>query len=277
MPPILAAIVVIGGAGVACALLLVIAARYLHVFEDPRVEAITNLLPGANCGGCGYAGCADYARAIVEKGAPVNLCRPCAAAALLEIARLMGVEAKPAEKMVAIVRCNGDAVRSRRAALYHGVADCVAADFTSGGGKICREGCLGYGNCARVCPVGAIVFTESLLAVVSPERCIGCGLCVKACPRHLIRLVPASHTIHLLCSNRERGLVTRKACSVGCIACQKCIKHVNGQGIHMEGYLAVVDYTVPLPESLLDVCPQHCFVRRGLPAPPPQPAAPSAP
>ena len=261
---LLTSVLIIGLSGLGCGLLLAIAARFLHVFEDPRIEKVTGLLPGANCGGCGYAGCADYAKAIVEKNAPTNLCRPCRAEAVREISALMGVEAKAAEKMVALVLCNGGDVHARRASLYNGLAECVSADMLAGAGKICRYGCLGFGNCARICPVGAIQTAANNLAVVNPDLCIGCGLCVKACPRNLIRLVPASHTVHILCRNRDRGILTRKACEVGCIACQKCVKAVNGQGIHMEGNLAVVDYTVPLPDSTADVCPQHTIHRRGL-------------
>jgi len=264
-------VLVIGLAGFGCALLLAVAARFLRVFEDPRIEQVTGLLPGANCGGCGYAGCADYAKAIVENNAPTNLCRPCRAEAVQAISALMGVEAKAAEKMVALVLCNGGDVHSRRASLYNGLAECVSADMLSGAGKICRYGCLGFGNCARICPVGAIQTAANNLAVVDPERCVGCGLCVKACPRSLIRLVPASHPVHVLCRNRDRGPLTRKACDVGCIGCQKCVKAANGQGIHMEGTLAVVDYTVPLAESIVEVCPQHTLNRRA-----PQPQTPAA-
>jgi electron transport complex protein RnfB len=261
---ILTPIYVIGGTGFLSGLLLAIAARFLHVFEDPRIEKVTGLLPGANCGGCGYAGCADYAKAIVEKNAPTNLCRPCRLEAMQEISALMGVEAKEAEKMVAIVLCNGGDVHSRRGSLYNGLAECSSADVVSGSGKVCRFGCLGYGNCSRICPVSAIrMMPDSNLAVVDPEKCIGCGLCVKACPRLLIRMVPASHSVHILCRNRDKGVMTRKACEVGCIACQKCVKAVNGQGIHMEGNLAVVDYTTPLGPDLVNVCPQKTISQRG--------------
>jgi Na+-translocating ferredoxin:NAD+ oxidoreductase subunit B len=275
---ILVPVLVIGLAGFFCGLLLAIAARFLHVFEDPRIEKVTGLLPGANCGGCGYAGCADYAKAIVEKNAPVNLCRPCPAAGILKIAAVMGVEARPTEKMAALVLCNGGDVHSRRASLYNGLAECVSADMLSGAGKICRYGCLGYGNCARICPVGAIQTVAHNLAVVDPQRCISCGLCVKACPRNLIRLVPVSHSVHILCRNRDRGVMTRKACEVGCIACQKCVKAANGQGVHMEGNLAVVDYTVPLSPDLVGVCPQQTINLRRLSAAPaarPPPPAPA--
>jgi electron transport complex protein RnfB len=260
---ILTPVLVLTLAGFLCGLLLAVAAKFLHVFEDPRIEKVTGLLPGANCGGCGYAGCADYAKAIVEKNAPTNLCRPCQEASARQIAQLMGVAAKAAEKMAALVLCNGGNVGSRRASLYNGLAECVSADMVSGSGKICRYGCLGYGNCARICPVNAIRMTDNFLAVVDPDKCISCGLCVKACPRSLIRLVPESHTVHILCRNRDRGILTRKACDVGCIACQKCVKACGGKGIHMEGHLAVVDYTEPLADEIIKVCPQHTINKRG--------------
>lgn len=273
MNSILTAVLIITLVGFLSGLLLAIAARFLHVFEDPRIEKVTSLLPGANCGGCGYAGCADYAKAMVEKNAPTNLCRPCQAEAARKIAALMGSDTKATEKMVALVKCNGGDVRSRRASLYNGLAECVSADMVTGSGKVCRYGCLGYGNCTRICPVNAISMNEQHLAVVDPDKCISCGLCVKACPRNLIRLVPASHTTHILCSNRDRGILTRKACDVGCIACQKCVKACDGKGIHMEGNLAVVDYTTPLSPDLCQVCPQKTIQIRTLKNPPPPAAA----
>lgn len=260
---LLLAMVVLGGTGLLCAAILAVAARVFHVFEDPRITHVTALLPGVNCGGCGYAGCSDYARNIVESGADVALCKPGGADTVTKIAEFLGVAATAQERKVAIVLCQGGDGAAVRNAAYNGLADCVAADLAGGAGKGCRYGCLGLGSCSRVCPSGAIEIRTDRLAVVHPELCISCGKCAATCPRKLIRLVPESRSIHILCSSRDRGPITKKLCSVGCIACTLCFKECKGSGITMEGTLAVVDYTTALDnEAVIAKCPQHTIVHR---------------
>ncbi len=251
-----------GGVGLCCSALLGVAARFFAIHEDPRIAAIAALLPGANCGSCGLAGCAEYARAIVQQGAAINLCHPGGAETCRRIAAYLGVEAVAMERRVAIVLCGGDDTAAARKFQYNGIADCAAAAAVGGGDKACRYGCLGLGTCARVCPVGAVEITAGRLAVVHPELCIGCGQCVGACPRALIALVPESRRLHVLCRSRERGPVVRKQCAVGCIGCTLCAKAAPG-AIRMEGPLAVVDYTQPLEETaIVAKCPQHSIVER---------------
>lgn len=260
---ILAATLTIGGIGLICGIALAVAARFLAVWEDPRIEQATAILPGANCGGCGYAGCADYAKALVLDGATINLCAPGAAAVVEKIAAFVGVEARPVERRVAIVLCGGDSENAPRRFLYNGVADCRAAHAVGGGDKGCRFGCLGYGSCARVCPVGAIEITGKDLAVVHPELCISCGACVKACPRRLIKLVPETRNIHVLCSSTDKGPAVKKVCKVGCVACALCAKLALNQEIKMEGALAVVDYSKPFDnEAVIEKCPANTIVKR---------------
>lgn len=249
----------IGGVGAVCGTALALAAKFLHVDEDPRIQQVEEALPGANCGGCGFAGCADYAKAIVIDGAEINLCSAGGGATLKALSEIMGVEASAAEKKVAIVLCGGDKDKAPRKFAYNGVADCAAANTTYGGDKKCPYGCLGYGSCSRVCPVGAIEIRNGL-AVVHPDLCIGCGACVNACPRGLIKLVPASRTIHVLCSSRDKGPAVKKACSVGCIGCAKCTKVADNEAIKMDGPLAVVDYTKELTnEETVESCPSKCI------------------
>jgi Na+-translocating ferredoxin:NAD+ oxidoreductase subunit B len=265
MSPIVITSLTIAGAGLLCGTALALAARFMAVHEDPRIAQLTDLLPGANCGGCGYAGCADYARAIVIDGAAINLCAPGGAATLALLANAMGVEAEAAVRQVALVLCGGDTEKAGRKHIYNGVADCAAAHAVGGGDKLCAYGCLGYGSCARVCPTGAIEMTARQLAVVHPELCIGCGACVKACPRHLIRLVPANRTIHVLCSSRDKGPIVKKACSVGCIGCTLCTKLAENGAITMQGPLAVVDYGKELTnEAVVAKCPGKCIVKRDM-------------
>lgn len=264
MSPTVITALTIGGMGAACGAALALAAKFLAVHEDPRVEAAIDLMPGANCGGCGCAGCAEYARAVVSDGEDITLCAPGGAALVEDLSKLMGVEASAAEKKVAVVMCGGNAENAPRKSSYNGVADCAAAATTGGGDKICNYGCLGYASCARACPVDAIEIDKGL-AIVHGDLCIGCGKCVRTCPRKLIKMVPASRSIHVVCSSKDKGPVVKKACTVGCIGCTVCTKLAENESIKMEGFLAVVDYDKELEnDAVVDKCPGKCIVKREL-------------
>ncbi|MBT3192009.1 MAG: RnfABCDGE type electron transport complex subunit B [Verrucomicrobia bacterium] len=252
----------IGGVGLTCGTALALAAKFLAVKEDPRVEAMDEILPGANCGGCGFAGCADYAKAVVLDGAAINLCAPGGNEVLELIAEAMGQEASAEEKRVAVVMCAGDSEKAPRKHLYNGVADCTAAAAVAGGDKLCKYGCLGYGSCARVCPSGAIEFKNGV-AIVHPDLCISCSACVRACPRNLIKMVPVSKTIHVVCSSKDKGPIVKKACQVGCIGCRMCLK-LAGDAFEMEGFLALRNYDIPVENELIvEKCPGKCIVKCG--------------
>ncbi len=272
MTPILITSGAIGGVGLVCGTALALAAKFLAVKEDPRVEAMEEVLPGANCGGCGFAGCADYAKAVVIDGASINLCAPGGAEVLELMAKAMGQEASAEEKKVAVVMCGGNSERAPRKHLYNGVADCTAAAAVAGGDKLCSYGCLGYGSCARVCPSGAIELKDDL-AIVHPDLCISCGACVRACPRDLIKMVPVSKTIHVFCSSKDKGPVVKKACQVGCIGCRMCLK-LAGEAFEMDGFLALRNYEIPVEdEAIIEKCPGKCIIKCG-PSETPLPKAP---
>ena len=252
----------VGGLGLVCAMALALAARFMAVKENPRVVAAEEILPGANCGGCSYAGCADYAKAVVLDGVPTNLCAPGGGEVVDKLSALMGVEASAAQRNVAVILCGGNSDNAPRRFLYNGVADCTAANAVGGGDKKCSFGCLGYGSCARACPVGAIEITAGNIALVHPDLCIGCSACVRTCPRNLIKMIPEDRGIHVLCSSRDKGPVVKKACKVGCIGCRVCVKLAEDDAIGMDSFLAVVDYSKPLDnEEVVEKCPGKCIVR----------------
>ena len=198
-------------------------AKKFAVQIDPRIEEITSLLPGANCGGCGYAGCADYARAIVEDGISPSNCGVVSEENFQKIITAAGQQAGKRERKVAVVYCSGDNDHAVHVALYNGLNDCRAASALSGAGKGCRFGCIGLGSCARACPFGAIEIRNGL-SYVHPEICKGCGKCVEVCPRKLIRLVSAESSVHVFCNSLDKGPVKRKNCTAGCLACRKCVR-----------------------------------------------------
>ena len=262
MNAILIAILVIAGIGALAALALAIADKYLAVQEDPRIGLATAALPGANCGGCGFAGCADYARALVEGTALPGACAPGGDAVNAELAKILGVAASATERRVALVKCGGTRSEAIRVGDYNGICDCAAAAATAGGDKGCRYGCLGYGACANVCPKHAIR-VEDGLAIVDKRLCIGCGKCVSVCPRRLIELVPASATIHVLCNNPLKGPEVTKVCGIGCIGCHLCEKNAGGKEANhftFNGFLAKVNYeNPPTDATLADKCPRKCI------------------
>ncbi len=245
---------VVACAGLVLGLLIAITAKKFEVEQDPRIDIVQNLLPGANCGGCGYAGCSDLANAIVTKGAPVTSCPVCSEENRKAIAAELGVEAGEAEKMVAVVLCGGSHSRSFQKAQYNGIMDCRSASIVAnGGGKACRYGCLGYGSCARACSMGAIEMRDGL-AVVHPELCGGCGKCVSVCPRKLIKLVPATAKVHIYCNSLDKPQQKRKVCTVPCLTCRKCMKG-NTEGdlkILIQEQLIRVNYSNMPDEGIVE-------------------------
>ena len=237
------AIIVVAVLGVVGAIILVLAAKFFEVYEDPRIGEVTGALPGANCGGCGFAGCSDYAKAIVEKGAPVNKCPVGGEKSAAAIAEVMGVEVGASVKMHAVVACQGTTANCKPVFDYHGIKTCAAAAGFYGGPNACKYGCLGFGDCAVVCPFGAIQVIDGV-SVVNEEKCTGCGQCASACPKGIISLVPAGKKATVMCMNKDKGPIAMKACTTSCIGCMKCVKVCEFGAVKVENFVATID-----PES----------------------------
>ena len=236
--PVGGTVVVLGGLGLAFGLGLAYVARRFHVHEDPRIGEVHNLLPRIDCGACGFAGCRAYAEAVVKGRAGPGECVPGGADTAKAVAAYLGVEAQVKERLVAVLRCNGRRVADRFEAV--GIEECRAAVLLHGGQKACPYGCLGFGDCARVCPVDAIIMEGGFPRVIE-ARCIACGACVRACPNGLFALLPAAKRVHVLCSSHARGAEVRKVCEVGCIACMRCEKVCPTGAAKVEDFLARID------------------------------------
>ena len=237
------ALLVLGALGLGASLGLGIASKKLAVKTDPRIEKLAEFLPGANCGGCGYAGCGGFAEAVINDGIAVTKCPVCDVSTIENICKEFGFEAGARVKMVARILCAGGDNRVGRGFGYKGVTDCKAAALICGGDKNCPYGCLGYDTCIKACPFDAISSGPSGIPVIDDSKCTGCGSCVEACPKNIIRLVPESKKIHVLCSSRDRGKAVRSVCPVGCVGCGLCAQVCPFEAIEIVNNLAVIDYS----------------------------------
>jgi electron transport complex protein RnfB len=240
MGTLLISLLAMGGLAIAFALFLLAAYKRFAVEEDPRMEAILEVLPGAGCGACGYPGCRQYAEAIAKGEAPPNKCTPGGSAVVRKISEILGVEAEEIEAPVARVLCRGGENEAHRRSSYHGIRTCRASHFTVGGDKLCMYGCLGFGDCVRACPFDAIHMGPDRLPVVDDDKCTGCGQCVEACPRSIIELHPRDQKVFVFCRSHDRGPAAKKACSVACIGCTLCVKNGPEGALKMEENLAVI-------------------------------------
>ncbi len=238
---IIIATVVVSVVGLFIGLFLGIAGIKFAVEVDEKEEAVLGVLPGNNCGGCGYPGCSGLAAAIAKGEAPVNACPVGGEPVGKQIAEIMGVEAGETTRMVAFVKCQGDCEKAKVDYDYTGVEDCAMLSFVPNGGpKSCNYGCLGYGSCVKACPFDAIHVVNGI-AVVDKEACKACGKCVAACPKNLIELIPYDAKYVVACSSKEKGPVTMKECSVGCIGCTLCAKNCPNDAVKIENFLSTID------------------------------------
>lgn len=247
--------------GVLLGSILAIANKKLHVFEDPRIDVVESMLPGANCGACGMAGCRAFAEAVVTGQMPPGRCSVNSPDMVEKIAEFLGVDAGKTEKRVARLACAGGDNVARRFADYTGLDSCRAAMLVSGGGKTCTWGCLGYGDCVRVCQFDALTMSEHRLPVVDEIKCTACGNCVRECPKNLFSIHPLNHRLWVACSNKLRGKNAKNACAVACIGCGLCAKDAPDL-ITMENNLPKVQYEKNdlASESAIQRCPTGAIV-----------------
>lgn len=246
--------------GLLCAIILVVAAKFFAVKVDEREKKIRECLPGANCGACGYTGCDGYAKALAtEPGVKTNLCIPGADAVSKQLSEIMGVAFEDVVEQVAFVHCNGDCNNTQKKHEYKGIATCAAAKMFYGGDGSCVYGCLGYGDCAKACPSGAICM-ENGIAHVDARKCTGCGLCAKTCPNKVISLFPDVFDSVVTCNNKEKGAVARKQCKNACIGCKKCELNCPAKAVTVKDNLAVIDYSKCTNcNKCAEVCPVHAI------------------
>lgn len=246
MQILIATIALLGLLGLLGAILLYFVSKRYAVKEDPRVEAIVSLLPGANCGGCGLKGCRDFACECVRRGNLTAIhCPVSGAEGMAAIARILGVEAVEAERSVAVLRCNGSCRARQERYDYDGAHSCRVMDAVGAGTRGCAFGCLGCGDCVDVCAFGAIsIDRESGLPVVDTDKCTACGKCVEECPRHLLELRPQgrrNRRVWVACSSRDRGAAARKVCDAACIGCGKCSRTCPFGAVTVNDNLAYIN------------------------------------
>lgn len=242
---------------------LAYASKIFRVDIDPKIDMIMHALPGANCGACGMAGCANLAEAIAHGKAEITACAPGGQEVYNRIAEILGVGVKVKKKKIARIKCNGGK-RSSDKYEYQGLKKCAGANLLTGGNKECRFGCMGFGDCVAICPFDAIYLNENNIPVVDGSRCTACGKCVEVCPKKIIILENADNKIYVKCLSQDKGVMVKSICPVGCIGCRICEKLSGGVFI-VENNLSRMDYSKvksDMPwQVVIEKCPTKCIIK----------------
>lgn len=283
MDLILIAVISLGAIGLVAPVILYAASKKFAVYEDPRIAQVSEVLPQANCGGCGYPGCSGFAAACVKAGSlEGKLCPVGGQPTMEKVAAILGLEAAASEPKVAVVRCNGTCANRPKLTKYDGVRSCVVANSTYGGESGCTFGCLGCGDCVSACTFGAIKMNpETGLPEVDESKCTACGACAKACPRSIIEIRPKgknNRRVYVQCVNKDKGAVARKACTAACIGCGKCVKVCPFEAITLENNLAYIDPAKCKSCRKCEMeCPQNAIIAVNFPPRKAKPAEETAP
>lgn len=269
---VLYSVLTLGILGLISGCMLSYAAKKFHVPVDPRVEELAGVLPGANCGACGYASCVELAKAILKGEAAANGCIAGGSDVAEEVAKVLG---KPPEETVfikktAVVQCRGGKAQAREKFKYTGIENCSAAMLIAGGHKACIYGCLGLGDCAKICPFDAIKMGPDGIPVIDDEKCTACGKCVEVCPRNIIALIPKDQAVFIACVSKDKAKRVKEVCSVGCITCGICVSPdvSSSDVITMRENIPEIHWRPgqdlrKLLENAVKKCPNKCFMIRG--------------
>jgi Na+-translocating ferredoxin:NAD+ oxidoreductase subunit B len=260
--PVIGSVLILGGVGLVFAICIALASRKLRVWDDPRIDAVANMLPNANCGACGFPGCRAFAESCVAGAVQPAKCSVATDEQRGEIARYLGVDAGQAEKRVARLLCAGGSDVAAQQARYRGYPTCAAASAVAGGGKGCAWGCLGLADCQVACAFGAIAMSATGLPVVDVERCTACGDCVRACPKELFVVVPLEHRLLVQCRSLVAGDGVLETCRVACTACGKCVQDAAPGLISIARGVAEIDYSLVAlaDEAATRRCPTGAIV-----------------
>jgi Na+-translocating ferredoxin:NAD+ oxidoreductase RNF subunit RnfB len=271
MNTIIYTVVILSVFGVLLAVILYFVAQKFKVIEDPRIDEIVEMLPGANCGGCGYAGCRAFAEALVGADDISGMLCPAGGSRVMGLAaEHLGKTSVATDEMVAVVRCAGSCDVRQRTNLFEGAQSCAVMASTYAGDTGCSFGCLGQGDCVVSCKFDAIsINPETLLPEVDDEKCTACGSCVKACPKLIIELRkkgPKNRRIYVSCVNRDKGGAIRKACGVACAGCTKCQKVCAFEAITINANLSYIDHTkCRLCRKCVAECPTNSIIELNFP------------
>lgn len=268
MMEIIKPVIVLGSLGLLFGVLLSIASKIFEVKLDPLVGNILGVLPGANCGACGFPGCEGLANAIASGKAPTNGCTIGGPSVAQKVADIMGTEALDVDRQVAVVRCNGTCEHAVTKYNYHGIKDCRYMAQVGGGDKLCSYGCLGCGTCKDVCAFGAIEMVDGVAKIIK-DKCVACNKCVEICPKKIIELMPYKRHTVVKCASQDKGKFVKSACSVGCIGCKMCAKKCPKEAITVENSLAHIDYSLCVDCKMCSkVCPTKAIHDDRPPRPP---------
>lgn len=243
--------------GLLSGIALTAVSKAFEVKTDERIEQINDVLPQANCGACGYAGCADYADAIINKNAPTNMCRPGGTKVADAISKITGGASEEVIPLTAVLHCSGDCTATGIKYEFTGLKTCSSVKRFYSGNSTCSFGCVGFGDCMSVCEFNAISVRDDI-AHIDSDLCMACGKCAQACPNGLISIMPKSFSTLVRCSSQDNGKVTKQNCKNGCIGCMICEKNCPSNAITVTDYHASIDYSKCTDCGL---CAQKCPVK----------------
>lgn len=253
---------ILGGLGLAIGIMLIVASKKFKVDVNPLVEEVTEILPGINCGACGYAGCADFAEHVVEDNAPLTGCPVGGFDVAKEIGGILGQEVSDVEAEYPYVRCNGG-IHCIDRFNYEGIEDCKAVMMLSEGEKGCNYGCMGRGTCVRVCPFDAIHIGDDRLPKINKNLCTSCGICIASCPNDILVFAKESEKVHVVCMSHDKGKTVKAVCENGCIGCKLCEKVCPVDAVHVTKFLAEIDQEKCIScGKCVEKCPQGCIEMR---------------